>query len=175
MSVCRSRKKNRHSITNHYLTDVYNKCRSPNRHEPTQNRHKTDIPRQSLIQQRFTSTADAPSPHWAAAARGGFRKAGGRGTPSAVIALRDPKTETTYYVESNGRRLVALTQEPAVLWSIDVLTETKIDAEEAPALRGTPVIRHLTLRDDTLYVTIARSHSVKVDIKTGKSEFIGND
>jgi len=90
--------------------------------------------------------------------------------PKAVISLKDPKTEMIFYVESNGRRLVALDKDGAVAWSVDVLNEAKIK----PA-QGEPVIRHVRLQDGELRVTCGKSDEVKVQIKTGKTAYVGAD
>jgi len=90
--------------------------------------------------------------------------------PDAVISLRDPKTGTIFYVESNGRRLVALSKAGLVAWSIDVFQEANIK----PSL-GTPVIRHLKLEGDTLWITCGKNDTVKVQVKTGKTEYAGAD
>ena len=90
--------------------------------------------------------------------------------PNAVISLKDPKTRTIFYVESNGRRLVALSDAGAVVWSIDLLAEAGIK----PAV-GEPVIRHLRLEDDALHVTCGKSDTAKVNVKTGKAERLGSD
>ena len=90
--------------------------------------------------------------------------------PQAVISLKDPKTGMVFYVESNGRRLVAFDKDGAVAWSVDVLAEAKIK----PTL-GEPVIRHLRLQDGELRATCGKSDEAKVDIKTGKTEHVGAD
>jgi hypothetical protein len=93
-----------------------------------------------------------------------------RAYPQAVISLKDPKTGMIFYVESHGRRLVAIAKDGAVAWSVDILAEAKIKPT-----RGQPVIRHLRLQDADLRVTCGRSDEAKVDIKTGKPEFVGAD
>jgi len=90
--------------------------------------------------------------------------------PGAIISLRDPKTGMIFYVESNGLRLVALSKAGIVVWGIDVFQEAKI----VPAL-GKPVIRHLKLEGDTLWVTCGKNDTVKVQAKTGKTEYAGAD
>ncbi len=90
--------------------------------------------------------------------------------PQAVISLKEPKTGMVFYVESNGRRLVAIDKDGAVAWSVDVMDEAKIKLN-----RGMPVIRHLRLQDGELRATCGKSYEVKVDIKTGKAEFAGAD
>lgn len=90
--------------------------------------------------------------------------------PKAVISLKDPKTEMIFYVESNGRRLVALDKNGSVVWNVDVLAEAKIKPT-----RGEPVIRHLLMKDGDLHVTCGRSDWARVHLQTGKAEFLGND
>ena len=90
--------------------------------------------------------------------------------PQAVISVKDPKTEMVFYVESNGRRLVAFASDGAVAWSVDVLAEAKIK----PA-QGVPVIRHLRLQDGELWVTCGKHDSAKVKTSTGETEYVGAD
>jgi len=89
---------------------------------------------------------------------------------NAVISLKDPKTGITLYVESNGRRLVGFNDDGGVMWSVDVLDAVKIKASP-----GQPVIRHLRLEGDHLWVTIGKSDTTKVQIETGKVQYIGSD
>lgn len=90
--------------------------------------------------------------------------------PGAVISLKDPGTGMIFYVESSGRRLVAFDKDAAVKWSVDVIEETKVNP-----LHGTPVIRDLHLDGDTLGVTYGKSDFAKVQIATGKTEYLGRD
>jgi len=90
--------------------------------------------------------------------------------PTAVISLKDKASGSLFYVESNGRQLVAFDSDGTIAWSIDVFDAAKIN----PA-RGTPVIRDLRIVDGALSVTCARSHFVIVDLKTGDAKFAGND
>jgi hypothetical protein len=90
--------------------------------------------------------------------------------PKAVISLKDPVSGMIFYVESNGRRLVGIDKEGTIAWSVDVFTEAKIK----PA-RGEPVIRDLRLVGRDLGVTCGRSDFAKVDLKTGKTVYMGND
>ncbi|MBS0262262.1 MAG: hypothetical protein JSS02_09955 [Planctomycetes bacterium] len=90
--------------------------------------------------------------------------------PQAVISVKDPKTSMIFYVESNGRRVVAFDQDAAVVWSVDVLAKATIK----PA-QGQPVIRHLRLQEGELWITCGKHDHAKVDIKTGKTEFVGAD
>ena len=90
--------------------------------------------------------------------------------PNAVISLNDPKTGMLFYVESDGRRLVAFGKDAAVKWSVDVTEEIK-----AKPLYGSPVIRHLTLDGATLGVTIGKSDDARIEIATGKTDYVGRD
>lgn len=90
--------------------------------------------------------------------------------PNAVISLKDPKTELVLYVESNGRRLVALDKDGSLAWSVDIFAEAKITPGQ-----GEPVIRHLRLQEGELRVTCGKSDRVKVQIETGKTEYVGVD
>lgn len=90
--------------------------------------------------------------------------------PQALISLKDPKTGMIFYVESNGRRLVAFEKDGAVAWSVDVMAEAKIK----PA-QGEPVIRHLRLQGGALRATCGKGDEAKVAIKTGKTEHVGAD
>jgi hypothetical protein len=90
--------------------------------------------------------------------------------PNAVIALKDPKTEALFYVESNGRILVAFDKGGAVVWSVDVVAEVKPQPGQ-----GAPVIRHLRIEGDALWVTCGKSDTAKVNMKTGKTESVGRD
>ena len=90
--------------------------------------------------------------------------------PQAVISLKDPKSGMVFYVESNGRRLVAFAKDGAVAWSVDVLAEAQI----MPA-QGVPVIRHLRLQHGELRVTCGKHDEAKVETSTGKAEYVGAD
>lgn len=90
--------------------------------------------------------------------------------PNAVISLKDRKTEMIFYVETNGRTLVAFGKGGEIVWSVDLLQEAKIK----PAI-GQPVIRHLLLEGNDLWVTCGKSDRVKVQALTGESEYVGAD
>ena len=90
--------------------------------------------------------------------------------PQAVISLKDPKTGMVFYVESNGRRLVAFAEDGEVAWSLDVLAEAQI-----MPVQGVPVIRHLRLQHGELRVTCGKHDEAKVEISTGKAEYVGAD
>jgi hypothetical protein len=93
-----------------------------------------------------------------------------RAYPNAVISLKDPKTENIFYVESNGRRLVALNKDAAVLWNVDVLNSSN----KAPIV-GQPVIRDLKLEKDRLKVVIGKHAYVEVRASDGVAQFLGSD
>lgn len=90
--------------------------------------------------------------------------------PTAVISLKDPKTETIFYVESSGRRLVALSKNGVVLWIVDVIEATK-----AAPFAGAPVIRRLELRNGELSVTFGKHSFATVGIGDGKVKYLGSD
>lgn len=90
--------------------------------------------------------------------------------PNAVISLKDPTTGMSFYVESDGRRLVGFDKAGMIAWSVDVFAEAKIKP-----LRGEPAIRDLRLVGSDLGVTCGRSDFAKVDLKTGKTVHLGND
>jgi len=90
--------------------------------------------------------------------------------PKAVISLKDKASGMIFYVETNGRQLVALDGDGAVAWSIDVFQEAKFETT-----RGASVVRDLKVVDGALAVTCARSHHVSVHLKTGETIFLGND
>jgi hypothetical protein len=90
--------------------------------------------------------------------------------PNAVISVKDTKTGMLFYVESNGRRLVSFDSDGRVVWSVDVIAHAK-----AKTFRGQPVIRDLRLQGDYLSVTYGKSETARVQIQTGKAEYIGTD
>ncbi len=90
--------------------------------------------------------------------------------PSAVISLKDPKTGTILYVESDGRHLVALGADGMVVWDVDVIAEAR-----AGPVVGQSVIRHLRLEGDDVFVTFGKSATAKVHVKTGKTDYTGSD
>ena len=89
---------------------------------------------------------------------------------NAVISLKDPKSGMRFYVESNGRRLVAFDEDAAVVWSTDVLAEVKIKLTP-----GTSLIRHLRVEGHVLWVTCGKSDTLRIHMKTGKTEYVGAD
>jgi hypothetical protein len=88
--------------------------------------------------------------------------------PGAVISLKDPGTGMTFYVESDGRRLIALDRDGAPAWGLDVLAEAKV----APAV-GKPVVRHLRLDGDRLWATCGKHDFVGIDVKSGEVKYAG--
>ncbi len=90
--------------------------------------------------------------------------------PAAVISAKDSKTNVVLFVESNGRRLAALDKDGAVLWDVDVIAAAKVE----PPL-GSPVIRHLRIQGDFVWVTYGKSDTAKVDLATGKTEYFGRN
>ena len=75
-----------------------------------------------------------------------------------------------FYVESNGRRLVALTGDARVLWDVDVVAAANINPD-----RGQPVIRDLRLDGNELWVTCGKSETLKVQVESGKTQYVGAD
>jgi len=90
--------------------------------------------------------------------------------PGSVVSLKDPQSGFLYYVESNGRRLVAFDKEGAVKWSTDVF-----DAGKFTPSTGAAVIREMSVRDGTLWITCGKHSWAKVNLKSGKVEFAGSD
>jgi hypothetical protein len=90
--------------------------------------------------------------------------------PNAVITLKDPKTENIFYVESNGRRLVAFKKDGTIIWSVDLLEATKVTPKS-----GQPVIRHLKLSKDQLQVVFGNHDFAEVQINSGKTKYLGAD
>jgi hypothetical protein len=119
-----------------------------------------------LIALRFGVASDSGRP--AKASR--FAHASLAAYPNAVISSWDSESEMTFYVESDGRRLVALERGGALAWGIDVFKEAGVK----PAL-GEPVIRHLRVNGGSLWATCGKSDSVRIDLRTGRAEFAGRD
>ena len=91
-----------------------------------------------------------------------------RPTRTRLISLKDPRTGITFYVESDGRRLVALNQDGKLVWGVDVLEE----ANFKPYL-GEPVVRHLRLDGGSLWATCGKNDFVRIEVETGKVEYAG--
>jgi len=90
--------------------------------------------------------------------------------PNAVISARDPGSGMTFYVESDGRRLVALAADGSLAWGLDLFQE--VDLRSAV---GEPVIRHLRVVGGSLWATCGKSNSVRIDPRTGRAELAGSD
>jgi hypothetical protein len=90
--------------------------------------------------------------------------------PDAVISLKDPRTGMTFYVESDGRRLIAVDRDGAFAWGLDVFAEAKV----APAV-GKPVVRHLRLNGNRLWATCGKHDFVRIDVTTGEARYAGAD
>ena len=90
--------------------------------------------------------------------------------PNAVITLKDPKTENIFYVESNGRRLVAFKKDGTIMWSVDVLEATKVTPKT-----GQPVIRHMNFSEDQLQVVFGKHDFAEVQINSGKTKYLGSN
>lgn len=99
-----------------------------------------------------------------------FRHASLVAYPRAVVSLKHPTNGMTFYVESDGRRLVALDDRGGLAWGLDVLAEAGVELRA-----GEPVIRHLQLDGDVLLVTCGKSDAVRVAIATGEARYAGRD
>ena len=88
--------------------------------------------------------------------------------PQSAVSLKDTETGVLFYVESNGRRLVAFDKDGTVMWSVDVFESGRF----TPAT-GAAVVRNLKVRDKVLWVICGKHTWAKVDPKTGKVEFAG--
>jgi outer membrane protein assembly factor BamB len=90
--------------------------------------------------------------------------------PGSVVSLKDPASGMMFYVESNGRRLVAFDKEGSIKWSIDVF-----DAGKFTPGTGAVVVRQLSLRDGHLWLTCGKHAYAEADPQTGKVKFFGED
>jgi hypothetical protein len=90
--------------------------------------------------------------------------------PQSVVSLKDTETGVLFYVESNGRRLVAFDKDGTVKWSVDVFESGRF----TPAT-GAAVVRNLKVCDKVLWVTCGKHTWAKVAPNTGKVEFAGAD
>jgi hypothetical protein len=88
--------------------------------------------------------------------------------PNAVISLRDPDTGMTFYVESDGRRLVTLDRDGRLAWGVDLLENIEI-----PPRMGNPVIRRIVLREGKLWAVAGKSDTIQIDPLTGKATHMG--
>ena len=89
--------------------------------------------------------------------------------PNAKVSIKDPKTETIVYVESDGRHVVGLAKNGDVLWNVEVLKP-----QETCAV-GSPVVRHLELRSDKVGVTFCKHSFSEIEILSGKYTHLGSD
>jgi hypothetical protein len=110
----------------------------------------------SLAQEAQTSQAPTSMHRWLATYGG------------AVISLKDPKTGMLFYVESNGRTVVAFDNAGRVMWGIDVLEDSKIKPEP-----GQPLIRSLRLEGNYLWVTFGGTYRARIQTNTGKVQYAG--
>jgi hypothetical protein len=120
------------------------------------------------ISLRFAAANVAESQAEAPAHR--FEHASLAAYPNAVISTSDPKTGMIFYVESDGRRLVALGRDGTLAWAIDVFKE----ADVKPAV-GKPVVRHLRVDGGSIWATCGKHDSVRIDVRTGRARFMGSD
>jgi hypothetical protein len=90
--------------------------------------------------------------------------------PNAVISIRDPESGMTFYVESDGRRLVALDRDGVIAWGLDLFDEARF----TPYL-GAPVIRHLRVEGGWLWATCGKKDFARIDIRDGRAEHAGRD
>lgn len=90
--------------------------------------------------------------------------------PQSVVSLKDAETGLLYYVESNGRRVVAFDKDGAVKWNVDVF-----ESGHFTPPTGAAVVRDLKIRDKVLWLTCGKHSWAKVDPATGKVEFAGAD
>jgi hypothetical protein len=91
--------------------------------------------------------------------------------PNAEISFRDPDTGMTFYVESDGRRLVALDRDGRLAWGVDLFEAVGV----TPRV-GKPVIRVIRpLKDGTIWAVCGKHDFIKVDPSTGAASFWGSD
>lgn len=89
-----------------------------------------------------------------------------RAYDNAVITARDNESGITFYVESNGTRLVAIDDTRGVIWTFDAAEG--MDDDELARVIGQPVIRHLQIHDNYVVATFAKKTKHYLDLKTGK-------
>ena len=80
--------------------------------------------------------------------------------PDAVIEIEQAKTGNRYYVESNGSKVFVIDRSGATRKILNVMTTIDLDT-----LVGSPVIRHLAIRNNLLIVTIGKHTEVVVDLE----------
>lgn len=83
--------------------------------------------------------------------------------PSASISTRDERTGLTFYVESDGRTMVALDREGKPAWGLDVFAESRLIPSD-----GRPVIRSLRVEGDRLWAGAGKHAAYKIDVATGR-------
>lgn len=112
--------------------------------------------------QEAASRVEAPAPRFEHASLAAY--------PNAVISTNDPKTGMIFYVESDGRRLVALGRDGTLAWGIDVFKEADVKA-----VVGNPVVRHLRVDGGSISATCGKHDWVRIDVRTGRARFMGSD
>jgi hypothetical protein len=88
----------------------------------------------------------------------------------AVVSMRDARSGIILYVESDGRRLVALNADGTVRWSSDV-----VRAIPYKVVGGAVLIRHLQLAGENVLVTCGKSDTVQISLQTGQAQYLGAD
>jgi hypothetical protein len=89
--------------------------------------------------------------------------------PTAVVCVKDPKTRIIVLVESDGRRLLGLSDEGRMLWSVDVISVCGL-----PKV-GEPIVRHLSLKGDSVSVVFGKHSVANVRMSTGEITCEGSD
>jgi hypothetical protein len=90
--------------------------------------------------------------------------------PAAVISVLDPETGQAFYVESNGASIFVKNRAGATERILQPLAGSQIDQ-----IVGTPVIRHLALRENKLFVTIGKHYQVTYDRHTWDKVDVASD
>ena len=83
--------------------------------------------------------------------------------PNAVISVTDEVTGERFYVESNGARLFFLNSDGATVHIVDVVRATDLEN-----LVGSPVVRHLELRNDVVVAIVGKHTCVTVNRESGE-------
>ena len=84
------------------------------------------------------------------------------------LKILDKKTNIIYFVEDNGEILSAI-KDNNKMWSANIIKEC------GKPLVGSPKIRHIEKKEDNIIVTFGKHSFAKIDIISGKIEFIGSD
>lgn len=84
------------------------------------------------------------------------------------LKITDQVNNAIYFVEDNGEILSAI-KDNKKMWSANIIKEC-----DKP-LVGLPRIRHIEQEEDKIIVTFGKHSFAKVDINSGKIEFIGSD